>query len=80
MGRTNCAFAAGLATWLINKIKDMRRPRLQNSRTFIGKVVTLIHSGHSSKLRRLVAKKLVRDNRVDAEAREGRDTGSPDIV
>jgi hypothetical protein len=58
----------------------MRRPNFQSSRTFVGEIVALIHGRDPSELRGLVAEKLIRDDRVDAEAREGGDAGSPRVV
>jgi hypothetical protein len=71
---------AALAALAAHKIEDVLGPNFQSLSTFIGEGVALVDGGHSSQLRRLVPEEPIGDNRVDAEAREGGDASSPNVV
>src|SRR5215470_1346748 len=55
-------------------------PRVQGPRALLGEIVTLVDGGDTAELRRLMSEKLIDGDRVEAEPRERRGAGPPQVV
>jgi len=56
------------------------RPCVQGPRALLGEIVTLVDSGDTPELCRLVGEELIDGNRVEAQPRERRGAGPPQVM